>query len=164
MLKVLLLILIFSGCSSFGILKALTVKYRFNNLHMAKELLFKIRNEIEFSEKDIYELSKDIEDTDGLGIMSYMSNKSFSPSENYGFAKEKLEKSLFFEKSDWQLLDSFFLSFGKTSSENQIILCKKNTELLEKKEKEAEDNYGKYSRLYSTSGVLVGLFLVIVLL
>ena len=96
--------------------------------------------------------------------MSYMSNKSFSPSENYGFAKEKLEKSLFFEKSDWQLLDSFFLSFGKTSSENQIILCKKNTELLEKKEKEAEDNYGKYSRLYSTSGVLVGLFLVIVLL
>lgn len=163
MLKPVLLLLLFLFCSSYGILKNISVKYRLLNLKNAKNLVFTVRNEIDFSGKDIYDIAEKLSVSDNLGFMQYMSNRCFSPSENYDYAKSCIGKGLFFEKSDWVILDDFFSSLGLTSFENQLLLCDKNIKLLEKQSNEAEENYKKYSKLYTSSGILVGLFLVIIL-
>ena len=65
---------------------------------------------------------------------------------------------MFLIKSDWKILDKFFYSLGSTSREGQISLCDKSLDLIEKQEEEAENTYLKYSKLYTSSGILVGLF------
>ena len=123
-----------------------------------------MRNEINFSGRDLYSVSERLSDLDDLGILRYLSNKSFSPSENYEYAKEKIGKGMFLIKSDWKILDKFFYSLGSTSREGQISLCDKSLDLIEKQEEEAENTYLKYSKLYTSSGILIGLFLVIILI
>lgn len=164
MFKSVMLLFLFLFCSSYGILKNISVKYRVFNLRKAKELVYMMRNEINFSGRDLYSVSERLSDLDDLGILRYLSNKSFSPSENYEYAKERIGKGMFLIKSDWKILDEFFYSLGSTSREGQISLCDKSLDLIEKQEEEAENTYLKYSKLYTSSGILVGLFLVIILI
>ena len=164
MVKSVLLILLFLLCSSYGLLKNIAAKYRTVNMKKAAELIFRIENEIEFSCRDIYSVAKKIEACDRLGIMQYLSNRSFSPAENYEYAKTRIAKGLFLEKDDWKIIDDFFGELGSSSRENQKILCEKTVELLEKQSAAAEEKYRRYSKLYTSSGILAGLFLVIILI
>lgn len=164
MIKPVLLLLLFLLCSSYGLLKNIAAKYRSVNMKKAAELIFRIENEIEFSGRDIYSVAKKIAGSDELGIMQYLSNRSFSPAENYEYAKNRIGRGLFLEKDDWKIIDDFFDGLGSSSRENQKLLCEKTVELLEKQSSAAEENYLKYSKLYTSSGILIGLFLVIILI
>ena len=164
MIKTALLILLFSFCSSYGVLKNIAAQCRKRSLEAARDSLFYLKNEIEFSNSDIYEAAKKTVPHDKLGMFVYLQNKAFSPEENYRYAKEKSKKRLCFNAGDWETLDSFFSSFGSLCKEAQTESLKKTLSALEKRLGDAEEYCAKYSKLYASAGFLVGLFLVIILL
>ena len=123
-----------------------------------------IKSELYFSKKDVYSVFEEIFESDETGISEYMTNRTFSPEENYFYAKSKIGKGLFLDNYDWKIIDGFFCSLGKSDFENQKESMEKSSELLEKIMISAEEEKRKYSKLYASCGVLTGLFLVIILL
>ena len=164
MIKTALLILLFSFCSSYGVLKNISMQCRKRSLEAARDSLFYLKNEIEFSNSDIFEAAKKTASRDRLGMFVYLQNRAFSPEENYRYAKEKSKKRLCLNLGDWEILDSFFETFGVLPKEMQTESLKKTLSETEKRLSEAEENSKKYSKLYASAGFLVGLFLVIILL
>ena len=79
MIKTALLILLFSFCSSYGVLKNISMQCRKRSLEAARDSLFYLKNEIEFSNSDIFEAAKKTASRDRLGMFVYLQNKAFSP-------------------------------------------------------------------------------------
>lgn len=155
MLKGILLVSAFFGCSCFGLYKSYRLQKRRKLLQEISGVIFRIGEEIRFSGRPISELS----------VLSGRENSLFGAlSEEDGYWKRKVLYEKWFRPEDWEILDPFFESFGKTDAEGQITSCSITCQRLSEQGKKAEEENGKKCRLYSYSGVLAGLFLVILFL
>lgn len=123
-----------------------------------------LKNEICYLNSDVYTAANTVSEKDGTGMFFYLKNRLFSPAENYAYAKEKVGKKLCFSADDWAVCDGFFSSLGALCFEAQAESFEKALSDLSAHHSAAVTRTEKYSKLYSSSGFLVGLFLVIILL
>ncbi|PWM45525.1 MAG: hypothetical protein DBX47_04360 [Clostridiales bacterium] len=82
----------------------------------------------------------------------------------YGAFKQANKNQSFINEKDFSILDMFFSSIGRSDLENQLSLVKKTITSLEENREDARSIYNKYSRLYITSGILVGTLFVILMI
>lgn len=81
---------------------------------------------------------------------------------SFRLAVEKNFARTGFSDADLTLLDSFFSEFGKTDAEGQLSLVSSVREVAEKSLSDAEADKTKYSKPYTSFGLLVGVVLVII--
>ena len=154
MLKVFIIILGFLFFSLLGISKSYSLKNRKVIISKFIDLIEYILREIKFSKKNILEILKQ---TENDFCFTFDKADIFS-----SYLQVKEEKKNQLTKEDWNVLDAFFLQLGKSDTEGQISLCSSTIEHLKKMESEAEIEVNKYSKMYTSLGILTGLFFIVI--
>ncbi len=155
MLKGLLLSGIFFLCSFFGFYLSYRLRRRKRLLREIGDTILQMGEEIRYSNRplsDLLSLKGKQSTFWGAGFTGGRYDKSES-----GYAKELTDE-------DWGILEPFFASLGKTDSEGQIKSCVFTSERLFAQEEKVNVENSKKCRLYSYSGILAGLFFVVLFL
>lgn len=143
--KVLGLIIVFCVFSLWGFLKANVLSARSRKLGV---LTRSINQLAEFIKNDGSEIARLI-------------NMCFEKSE-VAVRDGKINfNNLFLEKEDIALLDGFFEGLGKNDRQSEYERTKLFAKTLEKQSIEAREKNANLSKLYSSLGVLIGIFFVI---
>ncbi len=98
-----------------------------------------------------------------FGAVGQLANKQTVGSA-YRSIVENAEKNWFLLPDDKKIIDGFFDALGHSDGEHQRELCDNTAARLLKQLENAEETYKKYGGVFSKSGILAGLFIVIMLL
>ncbi|MDF2686045.1 MAG: stage sporulation protein SpoAB [Clostridia bacterium] len=164
-IKATALSLILLVCTLSGFYKTYSLKKRVKELEGLSRYLEKLMLEIRFSMKSIPAILDKI----GIQALPLLNeilhiDKNNSMYDIYYTAKQTTKNQMFLNNDDWVVLDVFFPALGGSDLDGQISLCKNTLILLEKQIKQAEAVSNKYSKMYSSTGFLIGLFIVIIFL
>lgn len=146
--KILGLFTVFAVCSTGGLYKAALLKNRTQRLLVFVKAIDDMAQRIKTQG---YE-------ADTLLSVCFENPIAYTKNGNIEFSKE------FLEKEDIELLNEFFSGFGMRDIEGEYERTLLYVELLRKNCSDAESQCSKLGRLYSTLGVLVGIFVCIFLL
>jgi stage III sporulation protein AB len=163
MIKATALTIILLVCTLTGFYKTYSIRKRVKELESISRYIEKIMLEIRFSMKSIPIIIEKI----GVAALPLINeilhiDKNNSMKDIYYLAKQTTKNQMFFNEDDWAVIDVFFPVLGSSDLEGQQSLCKNTLTLLEKQIKQAENVSNKYSKMYSTTGFLIGLFIVII--
>ena len=159
------LILILCASSFLGIFKSWTLKRRTEELRGIISAVEHIKTGISFGRKNLPSLFSEIE-KDLCPLFYFVGKEDCGNTvyEKYKSVKNEKESRLCLADADKKTLDSFFISIGRSNEVEQKLLCDGVLERLAKHLAEAEEKYKKYGGLFSKSGVLAGLFIVVLFL
>ncbi len=164
MLKLSGAVLIISAFGLWGFSKSEKLKSRNDSLLHIISALALLENEISYAQKNI---------RDALSLIGTLSNMPFftAVSENIGssdmqevFSSVLSRCNMNFSKSDNQTLLEFSQNLGNLDRVSQIKSILHTKELLKIAQSEAYEEYKKYSRLYRSSGILLGVLFSLILL
>lgn len=79
-------------------------------------------------------------------------------------AVAQMSSQLCFTEADSDILLMLGKSIGKTDTEDQIKNIRYIKNLIKEQEKQAQEEYGRFGRIYRSGGVLTGLMLIILLI
>ena len=143
--KALGLITILSTCTLAGFFKSLALKKRQKKLLGVYRSMSDLRERIRMGTGDIEHLVYLSFDSNTVGI-------------NKGKA---VINTMYFENTDTAILEDFFSNLGMSDSESEYERVGLYMTLINKKCEEAEKKCGELCRLYSSLGILCGLFICI---
>lgn len=123
-------------CTSFGFLKAFTLKDRYDELCIIISGLARLKEKIRLHGGD----------------------KKRLLSECFAVSPQKLQHINIEDKS---LFNEFMENFGKTDTKGEIDRCGAYITLFEAKAKEAKTDFDEQQRLYKSLGFLGGVFICI---
>ena len=159
-MKAAAIFLIWLMCALTGFYKTFLLKKRKEELDSLIKTVEYFATSADYSKKTPREVFASLPESYQTPITRAMAESD----DVYGaFKKLNKNKSFIIEK-DFSVLDAFFSSIGKSDLENQLLLAKKTLCALEENREDAHCIYNKYSRLYMTSGVLVGTLFVILMI
>ena len=163
MIKASALSLILLICTLSGFFKTYSLKRRVKELETLSRYIEKIMLEIRFSMKPIPVILERIGNVSLplLNEILYI-DKNNTMKDIYCKAKQITKNQMFLINDDWAVIDIFFPALGNSDLEGQLSLCENTLILLEKQIKQAETINNKYSKMYSSTGFLIGLFIVII--
>ena len=139
------LIAVFSASSLAGLLKSFTLKKRHRKLLEIYRSMSDLRERIRMGTGDIERL-----------IYLSFSDDTVSIS-----AGKAVINTMCLEKDDTSFLEEFFLNIGMSDSESEYERIGLYMTIAEKKCNEAENKCGELCRLYSSLGILCGIFICI---
>ena len=143
--KTLGLITILSTCSLAGFFKSFALKKRHKKLLGVYRSMSGLRERIRMGTGDIEHLVHLSFDSNTVGIDS----------------GKAVINTMYFEKSDTVVLEDFFRDLGMSDSESEYERIGLYMTLTYKKCDDAEKQCSKLCRLYSSLGILCGLFICI---
>ena len=82
----------------------------------------------------------------------------------YFKVKKECADRMFLKPADWEILDAFWNTVGKSGADNQKTICQYTQQRLTDQISEAQKNCDKYFKLYYMTGLMAGLFLVVILI
>lgn len=159
--KLLIMILAFTVPTSVGLLKAYGLKKRLAQLQEIRDSINRFKLEILYmrsAPQSFFIKEKSVSPL-FLGMSQYKGETS----EIYDLAKMHVVDQMYLKKMDWQPIDHFFNSVGKNNLSNQDKLCTYTIESLDEKILNAKETCGKYFKLYYLSGIMTGLFFIVIL-
>ena len=139
------LITVFSACSLAGFFKSFALKKRHKKLLGLYRSMSDLRERIRM----------------GAGEIERLVALSFSEDTVSLQNGKALINTMYLEKAETAVLEEFFSDLGMTDSESEYERIGLYMALTEKKCGEAEKKCGELCRLYSTLGVLCGIFICI---
>lgn len=154
-MKGLILFCVFSACTFAGFYKTYWMRKRKILLHEIGDIVFRIGEDIRISGKPLFRLAALVGRENSLFGSVFV--EGTYPQNKIRFGRGLLT-------DDWEIVDPFFESLGKTDTEGQIKFCSVTCERLAVQEEKVGRENEKKCRLYSYFGVLSGLFFVIILL
>ena len=143
--KTLGLIIIMSACSLAGFFKSFALKRRHKKLQNIYRSMSELRERIRMGTGEI----------ENLVYLSFNTDTVCLQNGN------AVIYNMYLEKSDAEILEEFFKALGMSDSESEYERIGLYMALTEKKCVEAENKCGEMCRLYSSLGVLCGLFICI---
>lgn len=162
-MKQLALILILAASSFMGIFKSRTLKLRAEELRGIISAVEHIKTGISFGRKSLPILFSEIE-KEVCPLFYSVGTETDGKTVYEKYENIKNECGMWLVEDDKKTVDSFFSSIGRSNVEDQTVLCDGTLFRLSKHLADAEEKYKKYGGLFSKSGVLAGLFIVILLL
>jgi len=164
-MKQLALILILAASSFCGIFKSWSMKRKIDELREIITAVEHIKAGISFGRKNLPSLFSDIEkETCPLFYSIGTETRYDTVYERYKNIRAEKETGSWLSDVEKKTLDNFFISIGRSNEEEQKSLCDGTLFRLSNHLAEADEKYKKYGGLFSKSGVLAGLFIVILLL
>lgn len=139
------LIIILSACSLAGFFKSFALKKRHKKLLELYRSMSDLRERIRMGTGEIESLV-------------YLSFSADTVMLSHGKA---VINTMYLEKADAELLEEFFKDLGMSDSESEYERIGLYMALTDKKCGEAERKCGELCRLYSSLGILCGLFICI---
>lgn len=163
MVKVIGAIMTGFACGYFGFRLSMTLRTRAKSLADIRTSLEMLESEINFS---VNKLKKAFMRVDRNGIFTAaaetMEEKGVKSAWNdaVGASKGKLCLS----DADCDILLMLGKNIGKTDTDDQLKNIRYIKSMIGEQEKQAQSEYNRFGKLYSSGGVLVGLMLVIILI
>lgn len=166
LLKIVMLVLILTICTSIGILKAKSYDNRVMELKKVKNALEVLKSKIEFTYepiKDIFtEISKIIyEDKENIFGETLKLMSQYDVTRSWNIA---VEKEINLSREDKSTIKMFGKLLGKTDKSGQINEIKVTSKLVDSLIEKAEEEKGKNYKLFKTLGSVVGIGLCIILI
>lgn len=140
--------ILFICCSVAGFLKSFSLKKRADKLSCFIKALSELSERIRGGEGEIKQLCS----------VCFEKNLGSFQKGRFSVSKD------FLSKEDITLLNEFFENLGMKDSLREYERCMLYKKLLENKQSDAEGDFRSLSGLYSTLGVLCGVFIIIILL
>lgn len=166
-MKILGCVFIISACSFFGFFKAIALKKRCRNLLELKMVLESLKVHIGFLKENlgsalilasknhtVFKLFKDCSDS----LINSGIDEAWAKSLN------KNKVSFCFTDEDLNILKKFSKELGKTDSKNQIRHLDFISELISQLYLKADNDLKNKYTVYSSMGVVIGSFLVLLLI
>lgn len=139
------LIIILSACSLAGFFKSFALKKRHKKLLEIYRSMSDLRERIRMGTGEI----------EGLVYLSFSADTVMLS------RGKAVINTMYLEKADAELLEEFFKDLGMSDSESEYERIGLYMALTDKKCGEAERKCGELCRLYSSLGILCGLFICI---
>ena len=159
-MKAAAIFLIWLMCCLMGFYKSFLLKKRKDELDCLIKTIEYFASSADYSKKTPREVFASLPESYKTPITRKMAGSD----DIYGSFKNFDKNRTFINEKDISVLDVFFSSIGKSDLENQLVLTKKTLYALEENREDAHSIYNKYSRLYMTSGVLVGTMFAILMI
>lgn len=167
MIKIILLVLVFLGCTYIGTTISNQYKKRVEELKEMKKSFIAIETKMKYTYDILPEIFKEI----SIGLKENIKNvfeKSIMYMEEeiaqnaWVKALENTRTNMSYE--DIEILKGFGKLLGKTDIEGQVSQIELTNQFLEIQIKKAEDDFLKNDKLYKTLGTISGLAIVIILI
>ena len=155
---------IFIACTAAGLMKSYSLSKRVCELESFLSALSLISTEIRYfaSPTDVIIAklgsSSDYKNLRVFGICRKSLEKTRDFSQAWDSAIEQAEPYLSIDKGDVEALKRFGGTFGTTDADGQTANCERYCELLRRRLESARDDKAKRGRMYSSLGVLTGVF------
>ena len=157
------MILILIASSFLGIFKSLALKRRAEELRGIIYAVEHIKTGISFDRKSVPSLLSELE-KERCRLFYAVGKEAVGKTVAEAYEKVKKENVSFLSESDIKTVDLFFSALGRSGADGQTSLCDGTLSRLSKQLSEADEKYKKYGGVFSKSGILAGLFIVILLL
>ena len=141
------------------------MKLRAEELRGIIHAVERIKTGISFGQKSVPSLLSEIE-KDMCPLFFYVGNSALGKTvlENYEKVRSDYSSRSFLNDDDQKNVDLFFSSLGRSGTDDQLSLCEATLLRLSGNLLDAEEKYKKYGNVFSRSGILAGLFIVILFL
>ena len=151
------------ACGYFGFRLRMNLKTRLTSLTNIVTSLEALESEISFS---VNKLKKALTraDTNGLFALAAEKTEEMGAEKAWKEAVREISGKLCLCGADCDALTLLAPSLGKTDCGDQIKNIRYVKSLVTAQRSQAETEYTKYGKLYSSGGVLVGAFIVIALI
>ncbi len=168
MIKIGGIIAIFTVCVAAGLLKSYSLSKRVRELEAFLSALSQISTEIRYfaypTDVIISKLDSSAEykrlKVFGFCKTNLAQTRDFSRAWKDAITQSKPFLSL--DKSDIEALNSFGDTFGTTDAEGQMANCERYCELLKQRLESSREDKAKRGRMYSSLGVLSGVFFALI--
>lgn len=167
MMKMILLLLLFSASSFVGILFSNKYKARVKELKELKNGLNMFKTKIRFTYEPIPELFREIAPslTKSIGdIFESASDKMKSKTAGQAWVEAIEESNTNLTKEDISIAKGLNKLLGKTDIDGQVSQIELTNNFLDTQIEKAEKERVKNEKLYKTLGTVVGLAMVIILI
>lgn len=164
MIKILGLTAIFIACAAAGLIKSYSLSKRVRELEAFLSAFSQISTEIRYfasptnviiSKLDAFNEYKGLHI---FGLCKENLERTHDFSKAWDCAISEAKPYLSLEKSDIDVLKSFGNTFGTTDVEGQIANCERYCDLLRQRLESARQDKVKRGRMYTSLGVLAGIF------
>lgn len=163
-------IAVFAVCVAAGLMKSASLEKRVRELEAFLSALSRISNEIRYfatPTEDIIAKLDASKEFKNLFVFAYCKNdfeatRNFSKSWSDALKKSKQKLSL--EDGDFEALGFFGNILGTTDAEGQMANCERYKNLLEQRLSCAREDKSKRGRMYTSFGVLAGVFFAVIFL
>ncbi len=159
-MKIAAILLIWLMCSLTGFYKTFLLKKRKEDLDTIIKIIEYFGISADYERKVPREVFTSLPEKQKLPVFREMENTD----DVYGAFKKINRNQAYIDENDFLTLDNFFSMLGTVDIENQLSLVKKTLVELEEHKENAQKKYNTYSRLYMTSGILVGSLFVILMI
>ena len=148
-----------------GIFKSRALKLRAEELRGIIHAVERIKTGISFGQKSVPSLLSEIE-KDMCPLFFFVGNSALGRTvlESYEKVRSDYSSRSFLNDDDQKNVDLFFSSLGRSGTDDQLSLCEATLLRLSGNLLDAEEKYKKYGNVFSRSGILAGLFIVILFL
>ena len=167
MFKIIGAILTVAGCALYGYKRAEIPNKRYKNLVYFNQGLAVLENQLKFSNNRIDRILFEVADVTGFNkiFKTCAEDVSQKPiSKKWCNAVEKDVVSLFFTKSDEEIIMMLSQELGMTHREGQIKNINRIRCLIEENIKIAREEYFREAKMIKGLGLMAGLFLAIMLI
>lgn len=163
-------IVVFAACVAAGLMKSASLEKRVRELEAFLSALSLISNEIRYfatPTEDIIEKLDSSKEFKNLYIFNYCKNnfktsRDFSRAWSDALLQSKQKLSL--DDGDYEALTFFGSIFGTTDTEGQMANCERYKNLLQQRLDCAREDKSKRGRMYTSFGVLAGVFFAVIFL
>ncbi len=141
------------------------MKLRAEELRGIIHAVERIKTGISFGQKSVPSLLSEIE-KDMCPLFFFVGNSALGKTvlESYEKVRSDYSSRSFLNDDDQKNVDLFFSSLGRSGTDDQLSLCEATLLRLSGNLLDAEEKYKKYGNVFSRSGILAGLFIVILFL
>ena len=166
-IKIFILLLLFSACTYIGILISNKYLNRVKDLKEIKKSLNMFSTKIKFTYEPIPQIFKEISNRTNKNISELFQNASNNMSKlSAGDAWEKaiVDSNLNLTKEDKETLKGLGNLLGKLDLDGQVSEIELVDNFLDTQIDSAEEEKKKYVKMYKTLGITIGLTIVIILI
>lgn len=167
MIKLIICIVIISGCSAAGFIKADEFKARTKELENILEVFKLLQIEINYRKEPLQPMFKKLYlqkvcwFTDVLNECSLNLLKGYDLKQSWNCALQYKMNLCPLKKEDIEILEDIALGLGKSDSQSQINIINPATERIKTKLKEATEKEAKLGKMYKSLGFAAGIIIVI---
>jgi stage III sporulation protein AB len=162
--KIFGIVVVFIACSAAGLMKSYSLTKRVRELEEFLGALTFISTEIRYFASPTAEIMKKLADSgefEKLKVFEFCTEflkntRDFPKAWNQAIEKAKPYLSL--EDDDIKAVKEFGASFGATDADGQTANCERYAELIRQRLESAKDDRAKRGRMFSSLGVLCGIF------
>lgn len=148
-------------CVFAGMFQAISLKKRVRQLQTVYQIIHDFGMEMSYlkrSPQDFFSSERT------LPLFAFMAQQDGNLEQRYFKVKKECADRMFLKPADWEILDAFWNTVGKSGADNQKTICQYTQQRLTDQISEAQKNCDKYFKLYYMTGLMAGLFLVVILI